>query len=280
MACRPTGVGAQYLRSVCFAASICWSVGVAVGFQGKPKPADDVEKLSQAALSGREPEKIEALKKLEKLGKKAEAATRAVVRSAIEDASPSIREQARKVLLKVNPKLGKPILVLIEQQDAKKAVAAADELGALKQDAEPATPALLVALRAFDNPFHQPEKPKHDSKVIESCVNAIAAICPSDRDLLGELGQTAVLNKEAAVRLAAVKCIAAIAGCHAALAPDAKKYLQNMLLDSDTTVRRQVFIELSQLDLSARERLVIGNAARKDADAEIQALAEKIGAKR
>lgn len=241
--------------------------------------AADIAKLIEALKIDRETEKTEALRKLEKLGKDAEAATQALIRSAIEDTSPSIREQASKVLLKVNPKLGKPMLILIEHKDAKKVTDAANELAALKTEAEPAAQAVLISMRAFDNTLNQPERPKRDPKVVEACVNAIAAICPNNRDVLGELGQTAVLNKEANVRLAAVKCITAMAASHPALRDDTKKYLLSMLADSDARVRQQVFEALSKQELEPREIRAVIAAARKNPNSELKVISDELEAK-
>ena len=250
------------------------AAGTDAGGPGSLFAADDLAPLIKKIKEGREPEKLAALKDLAKLKTKAAGATRALGEVAVSDVSPSVRTEAQRVLKIVSPSLAPAMLQLAQHPDAGVCLKAAESLTALGADAEPAVPQILIAMRHFTN-----AKDKEDPRVVEACIRALIAIAPNDQHIVGELGQTAILHKDARVRLAAVELLATLAGKYEEHRKMVRQYYFNMFGERDPGVRAAMFREASKMNLDARSSRALLNAMRKDDNPATKQLADELEAK-
>lgn len=234
----------------------------------QPKPGDKtaaIEALMTKLKSKKNDERVKAAQDLGKLGADAGPAARLLCETALGDIIPEVRQAALAALAKVRPDLGPHVAVLLTTKDLQKSLEAAKSIGKIGREAAPAVPALTLGMRTFDT-----SRKENDPAVVIACVDALAEVAPNEKDVIGQVGQTAALHKETDARVAGVRCVGKLGAAHAELRRDAVKYLAITMRDSQSAVRAASLQAAAGLGADAKTLLRTAAALEKDDNEDVR----------
>lgn len=210
-------------------------------------------------------DRVKAAQECAKLGPKAKAADAELVRMVFDAFFPEGQQPALDALVKVRPDLGPPVAVLWHLKDPPaKCLQAAEAIGKLGRDGVLGTDALMRGIRVYDKPQ------RNDPAVVKACIVALGEVLPADKDVVGVLGQCAVLNAEVDLREAAIQTMAKIAVAHAELATLVLKHYRITLNSPNNSVRVATLQGIAALGEDAKSLLNPLRKLDKDDDPDVR----------